>query len=91
MHCQACGYSLWNLVARECPECGAPFLPGDFEFVPGTVQFCCPHCRHARHGTGDRGHLSPRSFTCEQCDVRRRHPDSDNEATAEMAVLRRII
>lgn len=69
MHCQACGYSLWNLAARECPECGAPFLPGDFEFVPGTVQFCCPHCRHPRHGMDDRGHLSPRSFNCEQCDA----------------------
>ena len=55
MHCQTCGYSLWNLAARECPECGARFLPGDFEFVPGTVQFCCPHCRHARHGTDDSG------------------------------------
>ena len=69
MHCQACGYSLWNLAARECPECGARFLPGDFEFVPGTVQFCCPHCRHPRHGMDDRGHLSPRSFNCEQCDA----------------------
>ena len=67
MHCKTCGYSLWNLAARECPECGAPFLPGDFEFVPGTVLFCCPHCRQASHGTDDRGHLSPRSFTCEQC------------------------
>ena len=69
MHCKTCGYSLWNLDARVCPECAAPFLPGDFEFVPGTVQFCCPHCRHTRQGTDDRGHLSPRSFTCEQCNA----------------------
>jgi predicted RNA-binding Zn-ribbon protein involved in translation (DUF1610 family) len=67
VRCQTCGYSLWNIAARECPECGASFLPSEFEFVPGTVRFQCPHCGHDYYGSGDRGHLSPRSFTCEEC------------------------
>ena len=67
MRCRTCGYSLWNLAARECPECGASFRPSDFEFVPGTVRFCCPHCRRDYYGTDDRGQLSPRAFSCEQC------------------------
>jgi hypothetical protein len=67
VRCRTCGYSLWNLAVRQCPECGTSFRPSDFEFVPGTVRFSCPHCRCDYYGTGDRGQLSPRAFSCEQC------------------------
>lgn len=67
MRCKNCDYRLWNLVARRCPECGAPFRPSEFEFVPNSVQFCCPHCETAYYGTGPRGHLVPASFTCVGC------------------------
>jgi hypothetical protein len=67
MHCKNCGYPLWNLKARQCPECGTPFRPGEFEFVANSVQFCCPHCEQVYYGTGRKGHLVPQAFTCVKC------------------------
>ncbi len=67
MRCRTCDYRLWNLRSRQCPECGAPFTPSEFEFVPGSVQFCCPHCNQAYYGTDDKGRLVPDSFDCGSC------------------------
>lgn len=67
MRCKQCDYRLWNLTARRCPECGTPFLPSEFEFVPNSVQFCCPHCGQAYYGTDAKGHLVPPAFTCVRC------------------------
>jgi hypothetical protein len=67
MQCQSCGYPLWNLEARACPECGEPFAPSDFTFMANAVRFCCPHCDQAYYGTGVQGHLTPRSFACVDC------------------------
>jgi hypothetical protein len=67
MQCRTCGYGLWNLRSRTCPECAAPFAPSQFTFRPNSVAFCCPHCDKAYYGTGDGGHLEPRAFACVQC------------------------
>ena len=67
MRCKVCEYRLWNLPSRQCPECGTPFRPSDFEFVPNSVRFCCPHCNQAYYGTDAHGHLVPREFDCVQC------------------------
>ena len=67
MRCKTCDYPLWTLTSRMCPECGAAFLPSDFDFVPNSVRFCCPHCDQAYYGTTERGHLSPREFECVSC------------------------
>ncbi len=67
MHCRTCNYPLWNLRARTCPECGAPFAPSDFEYVPNSVRFCCPHCDHPYLGAGAKGHLEPGHFQCLRC------------------------
>lgn len=67
MQCRNCGYRLWNIQSRQCPECGHGFVPSDYDFVPGTVTFCCPHCQQAYYGTDAKGHLAPRSFTCATC------------------------
>ncbi|MFH1419469.1 MAG: Yip1 family protein, partial [Planctomycetota bacterium] len=67
MRCRTCNYRLWNLESRRCPECGSPFLPSDFDFAPGSVQFCCPHCKQAYYATDPEGHLVPRDFDCVQC------------------------
>ena len=70
MHCENCDYPLWNLKARQCPECGTPFLPSEFEFVINSVQFCCPHCEQVYYGTGAKGHLVPAQFDCVKCGRR---------------------
>lgn len=70
MNCRTCGYGLWNLRARECPECGAGFRPSDFEFTPNAVRYRCPHCRQEYYGTDARGHLVPREFGCVSCGAR---------------------
>jgi len=70
MRCRTCDYALWNLTARLCPECGAAFLPRDFEFVPNTVRFCCPHCDQVYYGTSETGHLEPDLFECVSCGER---------------------
>ena len=67
MRCKACNYSLWNLKARTCPECGVPFKPSDYRFVPNSVRFCCPHCGQGYFGTDANGHLFPNAFTCVSC------------------------
>lgn len=67
MHCRNCDYPLWNLRARQCPECGLDFRPSEYDFVCNSVQFCCPHCNQAYYGTGERGTLVPRQFTCVSC------------------------
>ncbi len=67
MKCRQCGYRLWNLVSRECPECGESFSPAEFQFTPNTVQFCCPHCSQPYYGTDENGLPTPRSFNCIGC------------------------
>lgn len=67
MRCKTCDYRLWNLESRQCPECGTAFVPSQFEFVPNTVQFCCPHCQQPYYGTGPKGHLVPSTFACVKC------------------------
>lgn len=67
MHCRNCDYALWNITSRECPECGTAFRPSDYEFVPQSLRFCCPHCDHPYFGTGDKGHIEPKSFACLRC------------------------
>lgn len=69
MYCKTCNYALWNLRSRACPECGSPFAPGEFDFVPGSVRFCCPHCNQPYYGTSPAGHLTPRSFNCVTCQT----------------------
>lgn len=70
MRCRTCDYSLWNLTARQCPECGAAFRPRDFEFVPNSVRFCCSHCDQVYYGTSATGHLEPDHFDCVRCGER---------------------
>ena len=67
MRCLQCDYSLWNLKARQCPECGAQVTPSAYEFVPNSVRFCCPHCEQAYYGVGAGGLLEPDVFDCVQC------------------------
>ncbi len=70
MRCVNCEYPLWRLPSRQCPECGTPFRPSDFEFVPTAVEFACPHCDKRYYGTGPGGHLSPSDFDCAGCNQR---------------------
>jgi hypothetical protein len=67
MRCRTCDYPLWNLKTRQCPECGSPFLPGDYEFQPNSVRFCCPQCDQAYYGIAADGHLVPEAFDCVTC------------------------
>lgn len=67
MRCKNCDYALWNLPARQCPECGTAFVPSEFRFVPSSVRFECPHCAQAYYGTDESGHLVPRGFDCGKC------------------------
>lgn len=67
MRCKSCEYPLWQLTDRVCPECGTPFLPSEHEFMLNSVRFCCPHCEQAYYGTGEKGHLVPRTFACVRC------------------------
>lgn len=67
MRCKQCGYRLWNLPARRCPECGTGFVPSEFEFTHNSVQFRCPHCLQSYYGTGEKGHLVPIDFVCAGC------------------------
>jgi len=67
MRCRTCDYPLWNLPARQCPECGTAFLPSAYEFKVGFVRFNCPHCAQSYYGTDERGHLEPRGFDCVSC------------------------
>ena len=67
MRCKACNYPLWQIAARNCPECGTRFAPSEFEFVVNAVRFCCPHCQQAYYGTGPQGQPVPRGFDCVSC------------------------
>lgn len=67
MRCRTCDYPLWNIPPGQCPECGTPFKPSDFDFNPNTVRFCCPHCNQQYFGTDQRGHLEPAEFDCVNC------------------------
>lgn len=67
MRCKECDYPLWNLRARQCPECGRDFRPSEFDFVCNSVKFCCPHCDQSYYGTGERGALVPKQFACVSC------------------------
>lgn len=67
MQCRTCGYSLWNIRARSCPECATPFKPSDFEFAVNSVRYACPHCGQAYYGTAAKGHLHPVRFNCVKC------------------------
>ena len=67
MNCRNCDYPLWNITARACPECGSEFKPGEYEFKPGAVKFCCPDCSQEYYGTSSRGHLEPVAFDCVRC------------------------
>lgn len=68
MRCKQCDYPLWNLSARVCPECGRPFAPSEFEFIPSSVQFRCPHCAQEYYGTAPNGHVVPPDFDCVRCE-----------------------
>ena len=76
MRCKSCDYLLWNLKARQCPECGAAFRPSEYEFTANSVRFCCPHCDQSYFGTDDHGHLVPREFECVSCRQRVRLDDT---------------
>ncbi|MHC4946718.1 MAG: hypothetical protein ACYTG1_00440 [Planctomycetota bacterium] len=67
MRCRTCDYPLWNTTSRTCPECGNAFRPGDFDFLPNSVRFCCPHCDQSYYGQTERGHLAPSEFDCVRC------------------------
>lgn len=67
MQCRQCGYRLWNIQSRHCPECGQGFTPSEFEYVPGSVAFCCPHCDQNYFGMDQRGQLVPSEFDCIEC------------------------
>ncbi len=67
LRCKNCDYPLWNIKARACPECGEAFRPTEFDFVPHSVIFHCPHCEQVYYGTDSRGHLEPLQFPCAKC------------------------
>lgn len=67
MNCKTCGYALWDLSSRTCPECGTGFEPSEFEFNLNSVRYLCPHCRQDYYGTGAGGHLVPSAFDCVRC------------------------
>jgi hypothetical protein len=67
MRCKGCGYSLWNVPGRTCPECGRGFAPSEFEFRPNTVEFCCAGCGQQYYGTDRSGLPVPREFDCVRC------------------------
>ncbi|MBM4107655.1 MAG: hypothetical protein FJ255_02405 [Phycisphaerae bacterium] len=76
MRCKTCQYPLWEIRERICPECGSPFKPSDFDFVPNSVQFRCPHCNQSYYGTDARGHLVPSEFDCVSCGRHLRMDDA---------------
>ena len=67
MRCKGCGYSLWNVPGRTCPECGRGFVPSEFDFQANAVEFCCPGCMQQYYGTDERGLPVPRAFDCVKC------------------------
>jgi hypothetical protein len=69
VRCKTCDYLLWNIPPGPCPECGTPFKPTDYDFVPASVQFCCPKCNQDYYGTTMQGHLQPSRFVCARCSA----------------------
>ena len=69
MRCRGCGYSLWNVPGRTCPECGQAFRPSEFRFKPNAVEFCCAGCGQQYYGTDPDGLPQPRSFACVRCQA----------------------
>ncbi len=69
MKCPGCDYELWNLKAGPCPECGRPFKPSKFDFLPNAVKFCCPRCTQPYYGTSENGQLVPDEFDCVSCGL----------------------
>lgn len=67
MRCKGCGYSLWNVPGRTCPECGRGFVPSEFEFQANAVEFCCPGCMQQYYGSDEHGLPVPRAFDCVKC------------------------
>jgi predicted RNA-binding Zn-ribbon protein involved in translation (DUF1610 family) len=70
MKCRTCGYGLFGIKARQCPECGAVFKPTDFVFRKYAVKYHCPHCEQHYYGTSENGHLEPPQFDCVKCHTR---------------------
>jgi hypothetical protein len=70
MRCKSCDYPLWNIKARQCPECGNPFRLSEFEFTPSAVDFLCPFCSHPHSGNAEFGRIEPVDFSCAGCGVR---------------------
>ena len=70
MQCKNCGYPLWNLSVRRCPECGTGFRLEDFDFAPGSVRFCCPHCGEAVAAAADGGEGAGGEYVCAGCHAR---------------------
>lgn len=69
MRCRGCGYSLWNVPGRTCPECGRGFRPSEFRFKPNAVEFCCSGCGQQYYGTDPDGLPHPRAFACVRCQA----------------------
>lgn len=69
MRCRGCGYALWGIVARLCPECGQPFKVSERVFVPKMVVFSCPGCATRYVGTSEDGLPEPSAFACAGCSA----------------------
>lgn len=67
MKCRGCGYALWKIGPRVCPECGLAFKLSERAFVPGKVVFCCPTCGTGYLGKSERGLPEPGEFPCAGC------------------------
>jgi len=70
MRCRKCDYPLWNLRARNCPECGLEFTPSSYDFIGNSVQYRCTECGQDYYGTDEKGHLVPPEFNCVSCGAR---------------------
>lgn len=70
MNCRTCGYGLFGITTRTCPECGSAFKPSDFVFRRYAVKYHCPHCTQHYYGTSENGHLEPPHFDCVKCHTR---------------------
>lgn len=70
MHCQRCGYLLFNLTRPDCPECGEVYDIERYRFAPGSVSFHCPHCDQPYYGNDVQGLPVPRAFDCAECGER---------------------
>lgn len=67
MQCKKCGYQLWNIHSRNCPECGTAFLLSDYDFSSVSVILSCPHCNHTYNHKDRQSHLDNTPVNCEGC------------------------